>query len=128
MKSIANYSAYETGYKKSLSSYLSSLYLVKMQNYPSLKLPQPPALPEALKKGEWHLTTSYGINMSSDTEKKLDPHFNTPHSSWSITFMFLSFTAILTKSIPRGETRSIFFMDEKYLKKYFGAVPFSVTC
>lgn len=62
-----NYSTYETGYKKSLSSYLSSLFLVKMQNYPRLKLPQPPALPEDLKKGEWYLTT-YGLSMNSDTE------------------------------------------------------------
>ncbi|KAI1242601.1 hypothetical protein IHE44_0000133 [Lamprotornis superbus] len=44
-----------------------------VQNYPSLKLPQPPALPEALKTGEWYLTASYGVSTNSDTEKKLDP-------------------------------------------------------
>lgn len=66
-----------------------SLYLVKVQNYPSLKLPQPPALPEALKKGEWYLTASYGVSTNSDTEKKLDAQFNIKHSFWSITFMFL---------------------------------------
>lgn len=99
-----------------------------MQNYLSLKLPQPPALPEALKKGEWYLTTSYSISTNSDTEKKLDPQFNIKHSPWSITFMFLSFTAIFKKSILMRKNQKYIFMDDKSPKKYFGTVPFSVTC
>lgn len=59
-----------------------------MQNYPNLKLPEPSALPEALKKGEWYLNALYGVITNSDTEKKLNPQFNIKHSSWSIMFMF----------------------------------------
>lgn len=99
-----------------------------MQNYPTLKLPQPPALPEALKKGEWYLTTSYITSTNSDTEKKPDLQFNIKHSPWSITFHVLIIYSYLKNVHSMRKIQKYIFMDDKPLKKYFGAVPFSVTC